>query len=70
LEGFDTKLGLSDSKFRGLWKVEGYENIVTPRGMVLVGKLIVPQLAEIFIAICEFPRSINVSIIARHLSLS
>jgi hypothetical protein len=70
LEGFDTKLGLSDLKFRGLRKVEGSENTVTPRGMVLLGKLIVPQLAKIFIAIYEFPRFIVVSITARHLSLS
>jgi len=38
--------------------------------MVLLGKLIVPHLAEIFIAIYEFPRFTIVFITVRHLSLS
>lgn len=70
LEGCDPKLGLSDVKFRGLSTVEGSENTVTPRGRVLLGKLIFPQPAKIFIAIYELPRFIIVYITARHLSLS
>jgi hypothetical protein len=62
--------GLSELKFGGLRTVERSENTVTPRGMVLLGKLIVPQLAKIFIAMYEFPRFIIVPITARHLSLS
>jgi len=57
-------------KFRGPRTVEGTENTVTPRGTVLLEKLIVTQLAKIFIAIYEFPRFIIVSITTRCLSLS